>query len=60
MTMAVLLMSYSRVQGGGRALELVGIFGILGFLFWVILTPIRIDWLSRVGCWPTRLTCFIS
>jgi len=51
MTMAVLLMSYSRVRGGGRAHELVGIFGILGFLFWVILTPIRIDWLSRVGRW---------
>jgi len=23
----------------------------LGFLFWVILTPMRIDWLSRVGRW---------
>jgi len=49
MTMAVLLMSYSRVQGAGNAHELVGVFGILGFLFWVILTPIRLDWLSRVG-----------
>jgi len=51
MTMAVLLISYSRVQEAGSAHELVGVFGILGFLFWVILTPIRIDWLSRVGRW---------
>jgi len=51
MTMAVLLMSYSHVRGAGRAHALVGVFGILGFLFWVILTPVRIDWLSRVGRW---------
>jgi len=51
MTMIVLLMGYSSVRGTGRSCELAGVFGILGFLFWVILTPIRLDWLSRVGRW---------
>jgi len=50
-TMVLLMMSYSRVQGAGCTHEFVAIFGILGFLFWVILTPIRIDWLSRIGRW---------
>jgi len=51
MTMIVLMMSYSHVLGAGRAHKFVGLFGTLGFLFWVILTPVRIDWLSRVGRW---------
>ncbi|KXU36172.1 hypothetical protein AXK12_03930 [Cephaloticoccus capnophilus] len=51
MTMIVLLMSYSAVRGTGRSCELAGALGILGFLLWVILTPVRIDWLSRIGRW---------
>gem|GEM_PF-6625672 len=42
-TIFVLLMSYSAVRGTGRSCELAGAFGILGFLFWVILPPIRVD-----------------
>jgi len=37
---------YLQVRG---ELALTG--AVLGFLFWVILTPVRIDWLSRVGRW---------
>jgi len=51
MTMITLLMGYSAIRGTGRSCELAGACGILGFLFWVILTPIRINWLSRVGRW---------
>jgi len=51
MTMIVLLMGYSAVRATGRSCEIAGAWGILGFLFWVILAPSRIDWLSRVGRW---------
>jgi len=51
MTMIVLLMSYSAIREIDLSFELAGVFGILGFLFWIILTPIRLDWLSHVGRW---------
>jgi len=50
-TAIVLLVSYAGMGEAGRPYQLSGLFGILGFLFWVILSPIQIDWLSRVGRW---------
>jgi len=37
---------YSQVRG-----SLALPCAVFGFLFWVIFTPVRIDWLSRVGRW---------
>jgi len=50
-TTVVLLMGYSGMRGTGRSYELAGLFGILGFLFWIILTPARLRLLARMGCW---------
>jgi len=50
-TTIVLLMGYSSMRGTGRSYELAGLFGILGFLFWIILTPARLRLLAKVGCW---------
>jgi len=37
---------YSAVKG-----ELALTCAALGFIFWVVFTPVRIDWLSRIGRW---------
>jgi len=50
-TTIVLIMYYSGMRGTGRSYELAGLFGILEFLFWVILTPARLRFLAKVGCW---------
>jgi len=50
-TTIVLLMGYSGMRGTGRSYELAGLFGLLGFLFWIILTPARPRLLARAGCW---------
>jgi len=50
-TTIVLLMYYSGTRKTGRSYELAGLFSILGFLFWIILTPARLRLLAKVGCW---------
>jgi len=50
-TVIILLMAYCGMRGTGRSYELAGLFGLLGFLFWSVLTPVRIRWLSYVGRW---------
>jgi len=50
-TMVVLIMGYPDMLGTGRPYELAGVFGILGFLFWLVLTPVRLDSLAKVGSW---------
>jgi len=54
----VIMGSYYVIYGGANEWENVETrFGlsllcaVIGFLFWVILTPIRINWLSTVGRW---------
>jgi len=50
-TTIVLIMGYSGMRGTGRSYELAGLSGILGFLFWIVLTPARLRLLAQVGCW---------
>jgi len=50
-TTIVLLMGYSGMRETGRSYELAGLFGLFGFLFWIILTPARLRLLAKVGCW---------
>jgi len=50
-TTIVLIMGYSGMRGTGRSYELAGLLGVLGFLFWIVLTPVRLRLLARVGCW---------
>jgi len=52
MTLIVLLINYSAVREmTGRSYELAGFLSVLGFLFWVVLTPVKIRWLSHIGRW---------
>jgi len=50
-TIIILLMAYSAMPATGHSYELAGLFGLLGFLFWSILTPVRMRWLSYIGRW---------
>ncbi|WP_082782588.1 acyltransferase family protein [Cephaloticoccus capnophilus] len=54
----VIIGLYYFIYGGsnewGRVETRFGLsllFAVIGFLFWVVLTPIRINWLSAVGRW---------
>jgi len=37
---------YDQIKG-----DVAWVCAVFGFLFWVIFTPVRIDWLSRIGRW---------